>query len=149
MNETGKIRGNMVDLQREFSQLERNLSMLEFEHSITELTLLTLHENHVQIHELERLTDVIYAGFNGRLSPKIVTGDTLRNALKEVENRAYEEGFRLISNTLTHIYEMDTSVLYHSDGTIDYLCHVPIVAVDSELQILELYDIPFVLHDEL
>ena len=54
----------------------------------------------------------------------------------------------MISNTLTHIYEMDTSVLYHSDGTIDYICHVPIVAVDSELQILELYDIPFVLHDE-
>ena len=148
MNETDKIKGNMLDLEQEFDQLQRNLSMLEFEHSITELTLLALHENHVDIHEIERLTDVIYTGFHGRLSPKIVTGDTLREALKDVENRAYEQGFRLISNTLTHIYEMDTSVLYHSDGTCDYICHIPIVAIEAELKVLELYDIPFVLHDE-
>ena len=120
MNETDKIRGNMVDLQQEFSQLlvERNLSMIEFEHSITEFTLLTPHENHVQIHEIERLTDVIYTGFNGRLSPKTLTGDTLRKAVKELENKAYEEGFKLISNTLSHIYEMDTSVLYHNRETL-------------------------------
>ena len=43
---------------------------------------------------------------------------------------------------------MDTSVLYHSDGTCDYISHIPIVAIEAELKVLELYDIPFVLHDE-
>ena len=38
INETDKIRGNVVNLKHEFTQLERNLSMLEFEHSLTELT---------------------------------------------------------------------------------------------------------------
>ena len=69
---------------------------------------------------------------------------TLSQGLKELEIKALKAGFRLVSNSTTHIFEMTSSIYIHHDSEdIDVICHLQATADAEKLQEYQIFPIQF------
>ena len=71
-------------------------------------------------------TEGVYAGLEGRLSPKIIDLNLMRDALSDLVSQAMARGYSSITNIISHLFEFPTS-LYKVPQTvkIELITHLP------------------------
>ena len=144
VEQTTKLTEEMTRLDKQLIKLQRDVSFREYETRLTAILSLQLYVTHAQIHDASRTIDALYEAFAGRFSPKLVKSSSLRQGLKELEIKALKAGFRLVSNSITHIFEMTSSIyIHHDSGDIDVICHLPATADAEKLQVYQIFPIPF------
>lgn len=131
------LEADVKSLDNQLQELQIDTTFREFEAKLTAIASLQLYSAHQKIHRVENSIDAIFEGLGGRLSPKLVASKHLAAGIKDLEIKSLKAGFKLVSTQLPHLFEMETSILYHEvEERIDFLIHIPAAAVNSKLQVL-------------
>ena len=93
-----------------------------------------------------RVTNMVQQAQNKRLSVDLLTPDMLKQLYQHIQDQADKQGLELLINQLSDLFQIDTSYL-HSNKTITLVLHVPMVAEDNKLNLLQF--IPFPLSQSL
>ena len=83
---------------------------------------------------------------NKRLSVNLLTPETLKQVFQHLEDQAEKQGLELLITQPLDLFQINTSYL-HSNKTITLILHVPMVAEDNKLNLLQF--IPFPLSQSL
>ena len=93
-----------------------------------------------------RITIMVQQAQNKRISVDLLTPDTLKQLFKHLQDQADKQGLELLISQPSDLFQIDTSYL-HRNKTIMLVLHVPMVADDKKLNLLQF--IPFPLSQSL
>ena len=95
---------------------------------------------------VNRITNMVQQAQNKRLSVDLLTPDTLKQVFKHLQDQADKQGLELLITQPSDLFQIDTSYL-HGNKTVTLILHVPMVAEDNKLNLLQF--IPFPLSQSL
>jgi hypothetical protein len=95
-------------------------------------------------HEVQ--TNLVQQAQNKRLSVDLLTPKTLKLVLEHLQNQAELSNLELLISKPSDLFQIDTSYL-HSNKTLTLILHVPMVAEENKLNLLQF--IPFPLSQSL
>ena len=93
-----------------------------------------------------RITNMVQQAQNRRLSVDLLTPETLKQLYQHLENQAEQQKLELLISKPSDLFQIETSYL-HSNKTVTLILHVPMVAEDNKLNLLQF--IPFPLSQSL
>ena len=93
-----------------------------------------------------RITNMVQQAQNKRLSVDLLTPETLKQLYKHLQDQADKQGLELLISQPSDLFQIDTSYM-HGNKTITLILHVPMVAEDNKLNLLQF--IPFPLSQSL
>ena len=89
--------------------------------------------------------DIIISGRQRRPSPGLLNGENLVQAYRTATDKAKELGCRMIIDSPTDLYEIETSYAYEDEGYVFAIyLHVPLVEQNELLKLLEYVPFPIV-----
>jgi hypothetical protein len=95
---------------------------------------------------VNRITNMVQQAQNKRLSVDLLTPDTLKQVFNHLQDQADKQGLELLITQPSDLFQIDTSYL-HGNKTVTLILHVPMVAEDNKLNLLQF--IPFPLSQSL
>ena len=144
IEQTSYLAEDVKNIDRRLNQLSEESSFREFENELTAMAQLQLYASNQQLIDITRTIDSIYDAFSGKFSPKLVKTKDLATALSRLEVKAFKSGFKLISASIPHLFEMQTSMITHiAEQEIDLVLHIPARTVNSGLSLFKILPIPF------
>jgi hypothetical protein len=93
-----------------------------------------------------RITNMVQQAQNKRLSVDLLTPDTLKQVFNHLQDQAEKQGLELLITQPSDLFQIDTSYM-HGNKTVTLILHVPMVAEDNKLNLLQF--IPFPLSQSL
>jgi len=98
-------------------------------------------------HEVQtRITNLVQQAQNKRLSVDLLTPKTLKLVFEHLQNQAEQSNLELLISKPSDLFQIDTSYL-HTNKTLTLILHVPMVAEENKLNLLQF--IPFPLSQSL
>ena len=98
-------------------------------------------------HEVQtRITNLVQQVQNKRLSVDLLTPKTLKLVFKHLQNQAELSNLELLISKPSDLFQIDSSYL-HTNKTLTLILHVPMVAEEKKLNLLQF--IPFPLSQSL
>jgi hypothetical protein len=98
-------------------------------------------------HEVQtRITNLVQQAQNKRLSVDLPSLKTLKLVFKYLQNQAEQSNLELLISKPSYLFQIDTSYL-HTNKTLTLILHVPMVAEENKLNLLQF--IPFPLSQSL
>ena len=119
------------------AMLQNNPAQLNSE---IEQTLDNAHE------AVTRITNMVQQAQNRRLSVDLLTPDTLKQLFQHLQDQADKQGLELLISKPSDLFQIETSYL-HENKTVTLILHVPMVAEENKLNLLQF--IPFPLSQSL
>ena len=111
-----------------------------------EAAQLAVIQSNEQVNHISMMSQGLFTGLSGKLSPLLVGPESLQVALVNLTNVAQAKGYNAISTVLPHIFELPSSMYIHRGRQIvDIIVHVPLVALASKRILYKRTDIPFIL----
>ena len=98
-------------------------------------------------HEVQnRITNLVQQAQNKRLSVDLLTPKTLKQVFEHLQNQAEQSKLELLITKPSDLFQIETSYL-HTNKTLTLILHVPMVAEENKLNLLQF--IPFPLSQSL
>ncbi len=98
-------------------------------------------------HEAQtRITNLVQQAQNKRLSVDLLTPKTLKQVFDHLQNQAEQSKLELLISKPSDLFQIETSYL-HTNKTFTLILHVPMVAEENKLNLLQF--IPFPLSQSL
>ena len=98
-------------------------------------------------HEVQtRITNLVQQAQNKRLSVDLLTPKTLRQVFEHLQSQAEQSKLELLITKPSDLFQLETSYL-HTNKTLTLILHVPMVAEENKLNLLQF--IPFPLSQSL
>ena len=94
-------------------------------------------ENHISNIEI-----ALYGLLQGRLSPSLLSTNSLIQTLNKLRNRLIKEGYTLGLEDTTDVIQSKSSFVSYEGGNICIIMHLPIFRTQTELSVYEYIDIP-------
>ena len=127
-------------------KLERRVTIKGLESQIIEAAQLAVIQANEQVNHISMMSQGLFIGLSGKLSPLLVGPESLQTALANLTNVAQAKGYNAISTVLPHILELPSSMYVHRGRQIvDIIVHVPLVALASKRLLYKQTDILFIL----
>ena len=143
---TEKMQENFLILANETRKLERSVTIKGLESQIIEAAQLAVIQANEQVNHISMMSQGLFTGLSGKLSPLLVGPESLQTALENLTNVAQTKGYNAISTVLPHIFELPSSMYVHRGRQIvDIVVHVPLVALASKRLLYKRTDIPSIL----
>ena len=144
IEQTSYLAEDVKNIDRRLNQLSENSSFREFENELAAMAQLQLYASNQQLVDITRTIDSIYEAFSCEFSPTLVKTKDLASALAQLEVKAFKSGFQLISASIPHLFEMQTSMITHTaEQEIDLISHIPARTINSGLSLYKILPIPF------
>jgi hypothetical protein len=98
-------------------------------------------------HEVQtRITNLVQQAQNKRLSVDLLTPKTLKQVFEHLQSQAEQSKLELLITKPSDLFQIETSYL-HTNKTLTLILHVPMVAEENKLNLLQF--IPFPLSQSL
>ena len=95
---------------------------------------------------INRITNMVQQAQNKRLSVDLLTAQTLTDLFDHLQDQADKQDLTLLISQPSDLFQIDTSYL-HGNKTVTLILHVPMVAENNKLNLLQF--IPFPLSQSL
>ena len=131
-------------LMMHVKELEKELFILN-DFQLTTARILSIKTQALSIkNHVETIENGLYNLIRGQITPYLVNIDTLQKGLDEPRDSVTKNGYRLSVFGASEAFQLDSSFVSLTNGTIICLLHIPIYKTQAALQLYEYILIPLI-----
>ena len=141
-NRLARAESDVKRLTKHIQELEKNLIILnDLETTYIKVLSIKSQVDNIENH-ISNIEIALYGLLQGRLSPSLLSTNSLIQTLNKLRNRLIKEGYTLGLEDTTDVIQSKSSFVSYEGGNICIIMHLPIFRTQTELSVYEYLDIP-------
>ena len=141
-NRLARAESDVKRLTKHIQELEKNLIILnDLETTYIKVLSIKSQVDNIENH-ISNIEIALYGLLQGRLSPSLLSTNSLIQTLNKLRNRLIKEGYTLGLEDTTDVIQSKSSFVSYEGGNICIISHLPIFRTQTELSVYEYLDIP-------